>query len=649
MRTWCGLLATAIALVFSVASATAQPPSPESEAAIREKLDRLNRDIEVLRQKGTDPRVLADIEVYAKAADWILRHNEFYKPNYEKDTLAALDTGLKRAAAASEGKAVWGQAPGSLILGYRSKVDESVQPYALQLPEGFDPADARRWPLYVVLHGRGGTLNEVSFIRKHDGKDVAKGQDWIQLDVFGRINNAYRWSGETDVFEAMADVQRRFRIDDRRIVLWGFSMGGAGAWHLGVHHPSKWCAAGAGAGFVDFYRYQNIKEQLPEYQHRTLRIYDAADYALNLANVPFITYGGEKDKQLAASLIMQEEAGEFDVPVELIIGKNMGHKFDDISKEKFMAFLAEHRRKGRPAFPGRREIRFTTSTLRYNECEWLTLHELDQQYEPSTVESRLDERNVLRVTTDNVTALSIARGVADRVSIDGSDPVDLNAAADSNLPDVYFVRDSDGWQVLDYDESLAFIENPEQNKRPGLQGPIDDAFMEPFVCVRGTGTAWSKPLQDWSTASLELFETEFDKWLRGKAPVIDDTQLTDELIAQKNLVLFGDPGSNAVLARVVGNLPITWTKDRIEFDGQEYDPATHAVVMIFPNPLNPERYVVINSGHTIHEKDFRASNSWLFPKLGDFAVIRFEKGDKGKPYVEEVVRAGIFNGHWELP
>lgn len=295
-------------------------------------------------------------------------------------------------------------------------------------------------------------------------------------------------------------------------------------------------------GFVDFYRYQNIKEQLPEYQHRTLRIYDAADYALNLANVPFITYGGEKDKQLAASLIMQEEAGEFDVPVELIIGKNMGHKFDDISKEKFMAFLAEHRRKGRPAFPGRREIRFTTSTLRYNECEWLTLHELDQQYEPSTVESRLDERNVLRVTTDNVTALSIARGVADRVSIDGSAPVDLNAAADSNLPDVYFVRENDGWKVLDYDESLAFIENPEQNKRPGLQGPIDDAFMEPFVCVRGTGSAWSQPLQDWSTASLELFETEFDKWLRGKAPVIDDTQLTDELIAQKNLVLFGDPG-----------------------------------------------------------------------------------------------------------
>ncbi|MFG0333098.1 MAG: hypothetical protein ACF8TS_07040, partial [Maioricimonas sp. JB049] len=309
----------------------------------------------------------------------------------------------------------------------------------------------------------------------------------------------------------------------------------------------------------------------------------------------------------------------------------------------------EHHRQGRPTFPGRREIRFTTSTLRYNECEWLTLHELDQQYQPSTVESRLNEQNVLQLTTDNITALSIARGVADRVSVDGSEPVDLNTAAGGNLPDVYFVRENDGWQVLGYNRSLAFVENPERHKRPGLQGPIDDAFMEPFLCVRGTGTAWSQPLQNWSDAALARFETEFDKWLRGRVPVINDIELTDSQIAQKNLVLFGDPGSNSVLARIVEDLPLTWTKDRIEFDGQEYDPASHAVVMIFPNPLNPQRYVVINSGHTIHEKDFRASNSWLFPKLGDFAVLKFQTDDNGKTSSEEVVQAGIFNGHWELP
>ncbi|MFG0333146.1 MAG: hypothetical protein ACF8TS_07280, partial [Maioricimonas sp. JB049] len=136
MRTWCGLATVTIVLTVCVASATAQAPSPEGKAAILDRLDRLNRDIEKLRQQERDSRALIDVEVYAKAADWILRHNEFYKPNYEKDTIAALETGLQRAAALQEGNVNWGKAPGSLILGYRSKVDNSVQPYALQLPAG---------------------------------------------------------------------------------------------------------------------------------------------------------------------------------------------------------------------------------------------------------------------------------------------------------------------------------------------------------------------------------------------------------------------------------------------------------------------------------------------------------------------------------
>ena len=249
----------------------------------------------------------------------------------------------------------------------------------------------RRWPLYVVLHGRNGKLNEVSFINQHEGKAVPKEQTWIQIDVFGRVNNAYRWGGEVDVFEAMKDVKRRVRVDDRRIALWGFSMGGAGAWHLAVHHPSQWVAAGGGAGFVDFYKYQKRKEQLPGVQHKLLSIYDADKYALNLANIPFVTYGGEKDPQLLASKIMKEQADLLDVPLKMIVGPNMGHKFDDKSKKEFMAFLAKHVEKGRPAFPGSKSIRFTTSTTKYNKCEWLTVEELVELYKPAVVDAEVDE------------------------------------------------------------------------------------------------------------------------------------------------------------------------------------------------------------------------------------------------------------------
>jgi dienelactone hydrolase len=628
----------------------AQPPSAEDAAAISARLAELRKSLAVLRDAGAEPAQLVDVEIYGKAAEWILRHEEFYRPNYAADTLTALETGLRRARQLSGGKPAWAAAPGKTVLAYRSAVDGSVQPYALTLPASFDAASPDRRPLHVVLHGRGDSLNEVSFIRQHDGKPAPAEADWIQLDVFGRGNNAYRWAGETDVFEALADVLRRYRIDERRITLWGFSMGGAGAWHLGLHHPSRWSSVGAGAGFVDFYKYQKVTDPLPDYQDKTLRIYDATGYALNLANVPFITYGGEVDPQLAASLTMQAAANEAGTPLQLLIGQGMGHKFDDDSRAKFMAFHAEQSRSGRPAFPGRRDIRFVTYTPKYNRCEWLTVEELQRMYEPATVESKVDDDGVLRVTTGNVAALTIARGVADRVRIDGAEPVDLNDAADGLLPDVYFVRDTDGgaWDVLDYDDSLQFAENSARHKRRDLQGPIDDAFMQPFVCVRGTGEAWSRPLEAWADWTLSRFVREWDKWMRGQVTVVNDTDITDEMLATKHLVLFGDPGSNSVLARFVGVLPLTWKPDAISIGGRTFDTDSHGVALIYANPLSPRRYVVVNSGMTMHDADFRKSNAWLFSKLGDAAAVSFERTAAGS-YNETTVWGALFDTHWRLP
>ena len=41
----------------------------------------------------------------------------------------------------------------------------------------------------------------------------------FQLEVFARGNNANHWAGEIDIFESIAAVQRRFKIDSSRVVL----------------------------------------------------------------------------------------------------------------------------------------------------------------------------------------------------------------------------------------------------------------------------------------------------------------------------------------------------------------------------------------------------------------------------------------------
>lgn len=594
-----------------------------------------------------DQQVWLDAAIYAKAAQWQISHQEISK----KSTIKHLEQVLKQGdevVSRLEKRTIWKPRyqPGMNFCGYLSEVDGSVQPYALTLPEDYKSSSRKRLPLYVVLHGRSG-LNETAFLMRYAKRQPEKNQDWIQLDVFGRVDNAYRWAGETDVFEAMKDVKQRFLIDDQKIALWGFSMGGAGAWHMALHHPDLWAAAGAGAGFVDFYKYQKKTEPLSFPQHELLRIYDTVNYAPNLSLLPMVSYGGELDKQLQTSLIMQEAAKQASVPMKLIVGPQMGHKFDPESKAEFMAFLKAGVKKGRPRYPNPKSINFQTFTTKYNRCFWLTIHEMEELYQAANVSGEVNKEGVLWLDIENIAALSLARSVAQSVVLDASEPFELNDAADGLLPDVYFVKEGETWRLLSYDESRQFQDNSEVHKRKNLQGPIDDAFMQPFVCVTGTGTSQSSSHQKWAESQLQRFQKEYDKWMRASVPTINANEVSDELMQSHNLALFGDPSSNPLLRKVIDDLPIEWTKNKLVVNDQQYDPNTHALVMIYPNPLSPGKYVVLNTGMTMSEKNFKASNSYLFPKLGDYAVIRFAD-ENGPLETPEVLVNGLFDREWQF-
>ena len=45
--------------------------------------------------------------------------------------------------------------------------------------------------------------------------------------------------------------------------------------------------------------------------------------------------------------------------------------------------------------------------------------------------------------------------------------------------------------------------------------------------------------------------------------------MTDEDIAGKHLILFGDPASNSLIAQVLDGLPLKWTKENDHAGGQD--------------------------------------------------------------------------------
>jgi hypothetical protein len=181
-------------------------------------------------------------------------------------------------------------------------------------------------------------------------------------------------------------------------------------------------------------------------------------------------------------------------------------------------------------------------------------------------------------------------------------------------------------------------------KAHGLQGPVDDAFMDSFVFVRPTGTPLNAATGKWVEGELAHARVHWRQQFRGDARVVDDTAVTKEHIADANLVLWGDPQGNALLRRIADRLPVRWTKSGLVVDGKTYDAASHVPVLIFPNPLNPSRYVVLNSSFTYREYDY-LNNARQTSKLPDWAVL-----DVTKPATPRapagVVDAGFFNEQW---
>ena len=627
-------------------------PTEAERSEIDSRVAELSRAMEGLRGKvgeGAGGRdAIADVEICRKAAAWVVRFGEFREAKDVARTLKVLARGLERAKALNEGRAPWAEAAGGVVRGYRSKVDGSVQPYAVIVPAGQGPDDRLR--LDVVLHGRDAKLTEVRFFDAHDAKPAPADLPGLVLHVFGRTNNAYRWAGEADVLEAIDAVKRNYRVDDRRVVLRGFSMGGAGAWHLGLHEPSRWSSVEAGAGFTETIRYAKLGDP-SEVVRKGLRIYDAVDYAVNAFGVSIVGYGGENDPQIQASKNVEAALVALGVPMKSeglvtfaqgpdflrVVGKGMGHAVDKESAGLMKGFHDERAAKG--SAPDPRKIRFATYTLRYNRVGWLTIQRLEEHYRRATLEAEVVGDSAV-VRTDNVAAIAVARNVGETVKLDGQE-FPLREAARGLLPDVYFRKGLKGWELLDHDQSLAIEENARGEKHPALQGPIDDAFAGPFLCVRGTGTPANPKVQAWADARLARFADDWARYLRGDLRIKDDKDVTDQDVEENHLILFGDPGSNRLIARVLPALPLEWTSGEVTLAGP-FPAADHAPVLINANPLNRLRYVVINSGHTFGAKEFNGTNALLYPHLGDYAVIKI-----GPP--DEVKAGGYFDERWKKP
>jgi hypothetical protein len=190
------------------------------------------------------------------------------------------------------------------------------------------------------------------------------------------------------------------------------------------------------------------------------------------------------------------------------------------------------------------------------------------------------DRNVVRLDTENVLDVELSLSA---VLVDPAKPITVvwNGVAQE-------MRAQDGkLELTDASyQPVAF------QKSARLPGSTVDFTVTPFAVVIGTASK-DKEMVALCEQKAKVFIDSWRDWQRHPPRVFKDSEISDADMARYSLLLIGGPEANRVSAKFSANLPLQISKDRITIDGKAFPVEDAVVQMIYPNPLNVERYVWI--------------------------------------------------------
>lgn len=114
--------------------------------------------------------------------------------------------------------------------------------YLQYLPEGYDAATDRKWPLLVFLHGAGERGSNLELVKVHGPPMLAEAGKKLPFIVIAPQCPTDSWWNWEPVMPLIEHLEKNLRVDSERIYLTGLSMGGYGTWGLATQYPEKFAA-----------------------------------------------------------------------------------------------------------------------------------------------------------------------------------------------------------------------------------------------------------------------------------------------------------------------------------------------------------------------------------------------------------------------
>lgn len=116
--------------------------------------------------------------------------------------------------------------------------------YVVYLPKDYDAASSKRWPLIYFLHGVNQRGDDIELVKRHGiPQNIDNGEQLPFIIVCPQCPTNSFWPFENEALIGLLDeVVQQFAVDEERIYLTGFSMGGFGTWDLAMMHPARFAA-----------------------------------------------------------------------------------------------------------------------------------------------------------------------------------------------------------------------------------------------------------------------------------------------------------------------------------------------------------------------------------------------------------------------
>ena len=516
---------------------------------------------------------------------------------------------------------------GPQVVSFHSDIDDTEQPYGLYIPKNYNPK--KKYPLVVMLHGAGS--NHRLSLRRVFGRSNENGENdveasrvfppfksvnYIVVSPLARGTMGYQGIAEKDVMDVVADVKKRFRIDEDRMYLTGLSMGGGGTMWIGLSYPDMWAA---------------IAPVCPAPPEGTLGLIP------NGLNIPIRFFQGGADPVVSPDSTRLWVKRLKDAGAQVGYDEYPGVQHDSwvnaYKDAQVFDWFAPYKRNRFPA-----KVRFSTATYYHNKAYWVVLDALTPG-STAAIEAHFTGKNQLDIATRGVEGFTLNLSGHPRFSASKDLIVTLNGTLITikTTGTVSFAEKGNTWIVGFYNKNGL-------TKGPGVEGPMAVALSTRHVYVYGTGGNPSKEELDrrrqeaLKASEWSFYRGEFLGRLQVFPRTLSDQEVRESDLQGANLVLFGTPNTNTLLTKFADALPI-------ELQG---DPEKYGLVYIFPVGAH---YVLVNSGVPVWdspdiENNITGLSRFSTPpfllglkKFGDYAV--YSK--------TEVITHGRFDNNWKLP